>query len=261
MRLPSTRDARTRPDARVPKDGGRVSTGRGGGAHIGIRATNRRPVAAGQSCCRRASRRRPSGRSALPVRWQGACFARAGPRSRYSGPGTSKRSMLRPRGSSCCTAVNERRPRDRGCGRATRRAGAACGRGGGAGRADTAGTWQPARGKRCHRAGELGIDWTEPLPCRSTMAFHRGEAGACESLGRAGRSATRDRRRAGSPKGIAEPSREVGDARRPARADSGRALGARRRHDNGETPAQQRRGVGPGSSAGSTTNCSRPGAR
>ena len=30
MRLPSTRDARTRPDARVPKDGGRVSTGRGG---------------------------------------------------------------------------------------------------------------------------------------------------------------------------------------------------------------------------------------
>ena len=170
-------------------------------------------------------------------------------------------SMLRPRGSSCCTAANERRPRDRGCGRATRRAGAACGRGGGAGRADTAGTWQPARGKRCHRAGELGIDWTEPLPWRSTMAFHRGEAGACESLGRAGRSATRDRRRAGSPKGIAEPSREVGDARRPARADSGRVPGARRRHDNGETPAPQRRGVGPGSSAGSTTNCSRPGAR
>ena len=38
------------------------------------------PVAAGQSCCR-TSRRRPSGRSALPLRWHGACFARPGPRA------------------------------------------------------------------------------------------------------------------------------------------------------------------------------------
>ena len=139
-----------------------------------------------------------------------------------SGPAAG--NMLRPRGSSCCTAVNERRPRDRGCGRATRRAGAACGRGGGAGRADTAGAWQPARGKRCHRAGEQGIDWTEPLPLPLDHGLPSWRGGGmriarpCGEVADARQSASR------VTKGIAEPSREVGDARRPARADSGRRL-------------------------------------
>ena len=79
--------------------------------------------------------------------------------------------------------------------------------------------------------------------CRSTMAFHCGEAGACESQGRAGR-----RRETVGEQGHewqrGAVAREVGDARRPARADSRlrRAPGGRRRYDDGEMPAEQRRG-------------------
>ena len=133
-RLPSTRNARTRPDARVPKDGGRVSTGRGAEAHTGNRATNRGPVAAGQSCCS-ASRRRPSGRSAV---------CRSGGMEHAS-----------PARVLVLHGVNERRPRDHGCGRAAGRAGAAYGRRGG-----PEGWIRPASNKTCHRAGELAIDWT-----------------------------------------------------------------------------------------------------
>ena len=148
-----------------PQGGARAYTGSG--------ATNRRPLAAGQSCCRRVAPAavRPVG-AAAPVAW----------------------SLLRQRGSSCCTAVNS------GV-RATadlverlveqeRHTGAEAGR---------EGRIRPASGKTCHRTDELGIDWTEPLPCRSTTVFHSGEAGACESQGRAERSPTRDSRRGRIP--------------------------------------------------------------
>ena len=151
----------------------------GAGAHTGSRATNRRPLAAGQSCCS-ASRRRPSGRSALPVRWQGACFARAGPRAVRQW--TS--------GVRAIADVVERLVEQE------RHTGAEAG---------PEGRIRPARGKRCHRASEQGIDWTEPLPCRSTMAFHCGEAGASEAAAHG--------RRAGRQRGETSAEQEQPDPR------------------------------------------------
>ena len=107
MRLPSTRDARTRPDARVPKDGGRVSTGGSGSPHRSM-ATNRRPVAAGQSCCS-ASRRRPSGRR----RCCSGSMEHAPPARVLVLYGTQRAASARPRmwssGSSSRSGIRVRR--------------------------------------------------------------------------------------------------------------------------------------------------------
>ena len=95
---------------------------------------------------------------------------------------------------------------------------------------------RPARGKACHRAGDLRMDWTEPLPRRSAMgiASSGGSAGV-PATGSCVVVAGRQRSVRMTTKAVLRPWRGVGDVDRPSREprELRRVPGGRRwsRHD------------------------------